>query len=84
MLDGADKSSEDCCDYLMCSWITNSMKPEYIEAFIDAPTATHLWKDIIDRYGQNSGTVVYQLEREVMQISQGMSVNEYFNKIKKV
>lgn len=61
------------------------MKPEYVEAFIHAPTAAHLWKDINDRYRQNSGTVVYQLESEVMQISQGnSSVSEYFNKMKKV
>lgn len=73
------------CDYLVCSWITNSMKPEFVEAFIHAPTAVHLWKDINDRYEQSSGTMVYQLERVAMQINQGnLSVSEYFNKMKKV
>lgn len=54
--------------YLVSSWITNLMKVEYVEAFIHAPTTTHLWKDINGIYGQNCGTVVYQLEREVLQI----------------
>lgn len=72
-------------DYLVSSWITNSIKVEYVEAFIQTPTAALLWKDINDRYGQRSETVIYQLEREVQNINQGSSfVNEYFNKTKKI
>lgn len=72
-------------DYLVSSWILNSMKQEFIEAFSNAPTAAKLWGDITERYGQNNGPLVYQLEQEVNQISQGsLSIAEYFSKLKKV
>lgn len=64
------------------------MKQEFIEVFSNAAIAPKLWKDINEineRYGQNNGPLVYQLEQEVSQISQGSnSIAEYFSKLKKV
>lgn len=61
------------------------MKPEYIEAFMCAPTAAQLWVDITNRYGQSSGPVVYELKRDVLQITQGnSSIVKFFTKFKKI
>lgn len=48
--------------YLVSSWILNSMKPKFVEIFSNAPTANKLWEDINERYGQNNGHLIYQLE----------------------
>lgn len=51
----------------------------------NAPTAAKLWKNVNERYAQNNGPLIYQLEHEAIQLSQGSSsIAEYFNKMKKI
>lgn len=38
-------------DYLVTSWIINSMKPQYAEVFKSAQSAGKLWTNIYERYG---------------------------------
>nr|GEU42808.1 hypothetical protein [Tanacetum cinerariifolium] len=44
---------------------------ELSDAFLCAQSASELWKEIAERYGQSNGPLVYQLERELSKITQG-------------
>ncbi|GKE62247.1 pyridoxal 5'-phosphate synthase-like subunit PDX1.2, partial [Tanacetum coccineum] len=72
------------CDYMVTCWILNSMVTELSDAFLYAQSASELWKEIGERYGQSNGPLVYQLERELSKTTQGnLSIASYFNKLKK-
>ncbi|GJV56794.1 hypothetical protein Tco_1457799, partial [Tanacetum coccineum] len=58
------------CDYMGTCWILNSMVTELSEAFLYAQSAYELWKEIVERYGQSNGPLIYQLERELSKITQ--------------
>ncbi|GJV10080.1 pyridoxal 5'-phosphate synthase-like subunit PDX1.2 [Tanacetum coccineum] len=49
----------------------NSMVTKVSDAFLYAQSASDLWKEIGERYGQSNGPLVYQLERELSKITQG-------------
>lgn len=67
------------------SWIVNSMKQDLTQIFIHSHSAARLWEDLKERYSSYSGSLVDQLERDVLQISQcNSTVTDYFNKLKKI
>ncbi|GJZ34068.1 retrovirus-related pol polyprotein from transposon TNT 1-94 [Tanacetum coccineum] len=49
-------------------------------AFLYAQSACDLWKEIAERYGQSNGPLIYQLEMELSQITQGVSYGKRDNK----
>ncbi|PWA56620.1 hypothetical protein CTI12_AA416350 [Artemisia annua] len=69
---------------MVICWILNSMVVELSDAFLYADSAYELWKEISERYGQSNGPLIYQIERELSNVTQGnLSVAGYFNKMKK-
>ncbi|GKB33100.1 pyridoxal 5'-phosphate synthase-like subunit PDX1.2 [Tanacetum coccineum] len=82
------------CDYMVTYWILNSMVAELSNAFLYAQSTCELWKEIAKRYGQSNGPFIYQLERELSQITQGkrelsqitqgnLTIASFFNKLKR-
>nr|XP_043633025.1 uncharacterized protein LOC122604192 [Erigeron canadensis] len=72
------------CDYMVTCWILNSMITKLSEAFLYTTSASELWKEITERYGQSNGPLIYQLEKELSGITQGsLSIAAFFNKLKK-
>ncbi|PWA79986.1 hypothetical protein CTI12_AA172360 [Artemisia annua] len=72
------------CDYMVTCWILNSMTAELTEAFLYAQSAAELWKEINERYGQSNGPLIYHLQRELNNVSQGsLTIAAYFNKLKR-
>ncbi|GKC94116.1 pyridoxal 5'-phosphate synthase-like subunit PDX1.2, partial [Tanacetum coccineum] len=72
------------CDYMVTCWILNSMVAELSESFLYAQSASDLWKELEERYGQSNGPLIYHVERELSKVSQGnSSIATYFNKLKK-
>ncbi|GJX20171.1 pyridoxal 5'-phosphate synthase-like subunit PDX1.2 [Tanacetum coccineum] len=72
------------CDYMVTCWILNYMVTELSKAFLYAQSACELWKEIAERYGHSNGPLIYQLERELIKITQGnLTIASYFNKLKK-
>lgn len=72
------------CDYMVTCWILNSMIAEMSDAFLYAQSAAELWKELVERYGQSNGPLIYQVERELNKVTQGnLSVAAYYNKMKK-
>ncbi|GJZ92582.1 retrovirus-related pol polyprotein from transposon TNT 1-94 [Tanacetum coccineum] len=61
--DNVDEQRWIRCDYMVTCWIFNSMVAELSDAFLYAHSAYELWKEIIERYGQSNGPLIYQLER---------------------
>ncbi|GJR36640.1 NSP-interacting kinase 1-like protein [Tanacetum coccineum] len=43
------------CDYMVTCWSLNSMVTEWSDAFLYAQSASELWKEIAERYGQSNG-----------------------------
>ncbi|XP_074314573.1 uncharacterized protein LOC141649792 [Silene latifolia] len=71
------------CDLLVRRWITNSMEPSIAETVKYASSAKELWSEILERYGQTNGIEIYQLKKDLCQISQdNTSLVEYYSKLK--
>ncbi|XP_071715226.1 uncharacterized protein [Rutidosis leptorrhynchoides] len=72
------------CDYMVTCWILNSMISELSESFLYATSASGLWKELSERYGQSNGPLIYQIERELSKVNQGsFTVAAYYNKLKR-
>ncbi|GKB96479.1 pyridoxal 5'-phosphate synthase-like subunit PDX1.2, partial [Tanacetum coccineum] len=83
-MDGENLQRWIRCDYMVSCWILNSMVAELSEAFLYAQSAAELWKEIAERYGQSNGPLIYQLQRELSNVSQGnLTIAAYFNKLKR-
>lgn len=59
------------CNDMVIAWILNSLDKEIAETVIHTETASDIWKEIEKRYGQASGTKLYQLRKDISSISQG-------------
>ncbi|KAJ8763880.1 hypothetical protein K2173_003662 [Erythroxylum novogranatense] len=72
-------------DYMVRSWILNSMSKDIVEAFIYTNSAHELWSDLVERFGESNGPLLYHLQRQISAASQGtMSVAKYFTSLKKL
>nr|GEX38224.1 hypothetical protein [Tanacetum cinerariifolium] len=58
------------CDYMVTCWILNSMVTELSESFLYAQSASDLWKELEERYGQSNGPFIYHVEKELSKVSQ--------------
>ncbi|XP_071738881.1 uncharacterized protein [Rutidosis leptorrhynchoides] len=71
-------------DYTVTCWILNSMIAELSESFSYATSASGLWKELEERYGQSNGPLIFQIEREPSKVNQGsLTVAGYYNKLKR-
>ncbi|XP_071688995.1 uncharacterized protein [Rutidosis leptorrhynchoides] len=60
------------------------MVAELSESFLYAQSACGLWKELQERYGQSNGPLIYQIERELSKVNQGIqTVAAYSNKLKR-
>ncbi|KAL2251029.1 UNVERIFIED_CONTAM: hypothetical protein Sindi_2225200 [Sesamum indicum] len=67
---------------MVTSWILTDISKKISKAFLYAKTTRQLWLDLEERYGENNGPMVYQLQRAIASIAQGtMSVVDYFNSL---
>lgn len=58
---------------------------QYISEFVIYSSSTkEIWKDLEDRYGQSNGAKLYQLQKEISDLTQGSNdLATYFTKLKK-
>lgn len=67
---------------MVTMWILNSINKKIANIFLHVESAVKLWKALNKRYGSSSGPLIYQLEKEILDITQGNnSVTGYFNKL---
>ncbi|GJX04060.1 retrovirus-related pol polyprotein from transposon TNT 1-94 [Tanacetum coccineum] len=52
-------------DYMVTCWILNSMVAELSESFLYSQSASDLWKELEDHYGQSNGPLIYHVTHQV-------------------
>ena len=72
-------------DYIVRSWIINSMERGIAETFMFVDSTYQLWKEVKDRYGQSNVPQLFDLHRSLFLIEQkDSSINEYYAKKKRI
>ncbi|XP_074266253.1 uncharacterized protein LOC141588725 [Silene latifolia] len=72
------------CDSMVRCWILYLIDLDIKEAFTLLRTARLLWQDVQERYSKSNGPLLFQLKKEIKNISQDSeSVAEYFTKLKR-
>ncbi|KAL2226676.1 uncharacterized protein LOC110011893 [Sesamum indicum] len=72
-------------DSMVTTWILNCMIKELAESFMYVGSSRELWIELEDRYGESNSPLIYQLQREIRQVTEGnMSVIEYYTKLKRL
>ena len=73
------------CNDMVISWLLNSLHKSIRDSVIFCDTASEIWKELNERYGQSNKARHFQAQKEVCCISQGdLDIVSYFNKAKKV
>ncbi|XP_074306249.1 uncharacterized protein LOC141641488 [Silene latifolia] len=71
-------------DSMVRCWLLNSMIPTIKEGYLSCKSAKLLWTDVCERYGQSNAPRLYQLKKDLKNITQDdVPVVEYFNKLKR-
>ncbi|KAL0406179.1 UNVERIFIED_CONTAM: Retrovirus-related Pol polyprotein from transposon RE2 [Sesamum latifolium] len=72
-------------DFMVISWIWNSMSKDIVESFMFCATSQDLWLAIQAWYGRSNGPMIYQLQREISSMSQNdLSLTAYLTKVTKL
>ncbi|XP_069143593.1 uncharacterized protein [Solanum lycopersicum] len=73
------------CDNMVTSWILNSLGKEIADSVEYVNDAAELWRELEDRYDQTNGVKLYQIQKEINDMSQGVSdITGYYTKMKKL
>lgn len=68
---------------IVISWILNSVSKEISASIIFSDSANEFWIDLRDRFQQSNGPRIFQLRRELSNLSQDQNfVGVYFTKLK--
>ncbi|XP_075106863.1 uncharacterized protein LOC107828156 [Nicotiana tabacum] len=59
------------CDNMVTSWILNSISKDLTDNLQYVNDAQKLWQELEDRYDQTNGAKLYQLQKEINDLSQG-------------
>lgn len=70
---------------MVISWILNSVEKDIADSLLFCNNAREIWKELENRFEQSNGTQLFQLQKELVSISQGTnSISTYYTKIKKI
>ncbi|XP_076957927.1 uncharacterized protein LOC143633523 [Bidens hawaiensis] len=70
-------------NYIVISWILNILHQDICDSVLYVETAQILWNELNSRYGQANGAKIYQIQKNLCQITQGSSdIATYFAKMK--
>ena len=73
------------CNDMVLSWLLNSLHKNIRDSVIFCETASEMWKELEERYGQSNKARLFQAHKEVYCISQGdLDIASYFNKAKRL
>ena len=71
------------CNSMVISWLLHSVNKDIASSIIYTPTAEQIWQDLSQGFSFGQGTKIYQLQKEMYNLSQGnLSVSAYFTKCK--
>ena len=70
---------------MVISWMINSMHVDVSSSIIYCQTTREMWLELQRPFSQSSGPKIYNLQKEISNISQNqMTVTEYFTRFKKL
>ncbi|XP_060180674.1 uncharacterized protein LOC132610393 [Lycium barbarum] len=70
---------------MVIAWLLNSLSKEISESVIYFTTAKDIWNDLEARFGQSSGAKLFQLQKELSDLTQGASdITTYYTKMKRL
>lgn len=73
------------CDDMVTSWILNSLIKEISDSVEYVRDFVELWKELEDRYDQTNGSKLYQIQKEINDLTQGvLDVTVYYTRMKKL
>ncbi|XP_016458497.1 uncharacterized protein LOC107782168 [Nicotiana tabacum] len=73
------------CDDMVTSWILNSLSKDLADSLQYVNDAKELWQGLEDRCNQTNGAKLYQLQKEINDLSQGtVDITSYYTKMKKL
>ncbi|KAH0715055.1 hypothetical protein KY284_007960 [Solanum tuberosum] len=73
------------CDNMVTSWILKSLGKEIVDSVEYVSDALELWKELEDRYDQTNGDKLFQIQKEINDLSQGvLDVIVYYTRMKKL
>ncbi|XP_016512714.1 uncharacterized protein LOC107829760 [Nicotiana tabacum] len=85
---GSDNANFDQwarCDDMVTSWILNSLSRDLANSLQYVSDAKELWQELEDRYDQTNGAKLYQLQKEINDLSQGaLDITGYYTKMKRL
>ena len=68
---------------MVLSWILNSIDSNLGDSVLYIESATKVWTDLKERLSQNNALRIFQIERDIASLYQGIvSVATYFSKLK--
>ncbi|XP_056695256.1 uncharacterized protein [Spinacia oleracea] len=72
-------------DFMVVSWILSSMNHDLADDFGYIDNAADLWLELAERFGQSNGPLIYQLKKEIENLTQeNMTIVSYYSKLKKL
>ncbi|XP_075074833.1 uncharacterized protein LOC142162384 [Nicotiana tabacum] len=57
------------CDDMVTSWILNSLSRDIADSVEYVNNSVELWKELQDRYDQTNGAKLYQIQKEINDLS---------------
>ncbi|XP_015084230.1 uncharacterized protein LOC107027633 [Solanum pennellii] len=70
---------------MVTSWILNSLIKEVSDSVEYVNDSAELWKELEDRYDQTNGEKLYQIQKEINDLAQGiLDITVYYTRIKKL
>ena len=70
------------CDDMVTSWILNSLIKEVSNSVEYVSNSAELWKELEDRYDQTNGAKLYQIQKEINDLTQGvLDITVYYTYI---
>lgn len=70
---------------MVTSWILNSLSKEISDSVEYVSDSVELWKELEDRYDQTNGAKLYQIQKEISDLTQGVSdITVYYTRMKKL
>ena len=71
------------CNEMVIGWILKSLGPVQAKSIFFFKTASEMWQDLEERYGQTSSTQLFAIQEEIANIQQeDDNVAEFYSKIK--
>nr|XP_023920023.1 uncharacterized protein LOC112031568 [Quercus suber] len=73
------------CNTMVISWMINSMHVDVFSSIMYCQTTSEMWLELQKLFSQGSGPKIYNLQKEISNISQNqMTIIEYFTRFKKL